>query len=178
MSSIVNKRGRPKNPPKARELLKNIIPIKEMFTDDEVEIYEALVDVYLNDFEDDLTANDVDDVMTLSMNKVLEIRLLKHGKDNTDIQIDISSALEKLRKETGKLKENLSSRRRDRIDPNKYKGFSIVDLAAAYEDNKKLELQERVEQQKKEKSDILLSRERMGYVGNREDKEVIDAKEE
>lgn len=173
-----NKRGRPKNPPKARELLKNIIPIKEMFTEAEVEIYESLVDIYLNDFEDDLTANDVDDVMTLSMNKVLEIRLLKHGKDDTDIQIDISSALEKLRKETGKLKENLSSRRRDRIDPTKYKGFSIVDLAVAYEDNKKSELKERVSQQKKEKEFVLLSRKESGYTGNKDDIEVNDKKGE
>ncbi len=175
---MANKRGRPKNPPKAKEILKNIIPIKDMFSDEEIKIYEALVDVYLNDFDDDLTANDVDDVMTLSMNKILEIRLLKHGKDGAVSQMDISGALEKLRKETGKLKENLSNRRRDRIDPNKYKGFSIVDLAVAYEDNKKLELRERVEQRQKDKREILDSRERMGYVGNKEDREVTEVKEE
>jgi hypothetical protein len=174
----MSKRGRPKNPPKAKELLKNIIPINEMFNEEEIVMYESLVDVYLNDFDDELTANDVDDIMTLSMNKVLEFRLLKRGKDNPDIQIDISTALEKLRKETGKLKENLSSRRRDRIDPNRYKGFSIVDLAVAYEDNKKLELRERVEKQKNEMSEVLESRERTGYVGNKEDKDVYDEKDD
>ena len=65
---------RPKNPPKARELLKNVIPIKEMFNDDEIIIYESLIDIYLKDFdEDDLTSSDLEIVF-------LEIRKKSSGE--------------------------------------------------------------------------------------------------
>jgi len=75
--------GRPKNPPKAREMLKKIIPIDDIFNEDEKRIYESLIDIYLKDFDkDDLTSSDMDDVMSLAMNRVLEIRLLKTGKEN------------------------------------------------------------------------------------------------
>ena len=84
--------GRPKNPPKAREMLKEIIPIDDIFNEDEKNIYESLVDIYMKDFDkEDLTSSDMDDLMSLAMNRVLEIRLLKTGKDNTDKQIDAST---------------------------------------------------------------------------------------
>jgi hypothetical protein len=163
--------GRPKNPPKARELLKGIIPIDEIFNPNEKAIYEALVDVYLKDFEaDDLTSSDIDDIMSLAMNRVLEIRLLKTTKTDTDRQIDISNAIEKMRKQNEKIKENLSSRRKDRIDPNEHKGFSIVDLAVAFEENKKKELKERVRNQVEEEKEML--KKYNEFEGNRYDLDV------
>ena len=67
--------GRPKNPPKAKELLKNVIPVSDMFAEEELSIYNNLIDIYLKDFdEDDLTSSDIDDIMTLATNKVLEVR--------------------------------------------------------------------------------------------------------
>lgn len=148
--------GRPKNPPKARELLKNILPVKDMFDDEEFKIYNDLVDIYLNDFdEDDLTSSDIDDIMTLATNKILEIRLLKASKDNVDKHLNYSSAIEKLRKQSDKIKDNLSSRRKDRLDPNEFKGFSIVDLAVAYDDEKKAALEEKA-RAKKERQEAML----------------------
>lgn len=136
------KRGRPKNPPKAKELLKDIIPVKDMFEEDELPIYTNLIDIYLQDFdEDDLTSSDIDDIMTLATNKVLEIRMMKASVGNANKHLDYSMSMEKIRKQSDKIKDNLSARRKDRIDPNQYKGFSIVDLAVAFDDGKKLKME-------------------------------------
>jgi hypothetical protein len=170
-------RGRPKNLPTHKEILKGIIPIGDIFDEAEVKIYESLVDVYLEDFDqDDLTSSDMDDIMSMAMNRVLEIRLLKSSKGNTDKHLDISAAIEKLRKQTDKLKENLSSRRRDRINPNEFKGFSIVDLAVAFDADKKKVLEEKSRNLKSEQEEILAKRK--DYYGNRCDTESESEKEE
>lgn len=150
--------GRPKSPPKARELLKNIIPVEDMFSETELGIYNNLVDVYLKDFdEDDLTSSDIDDLMNLSVNKVLEVRLLSSSKNNSNDHLNISTSLEKLRKHSDKIKENLASRRKDRIDPNEFKGFSIVDLTVAFDDAKKLKLEQKARDMKLEQEVLLES---------------------
>lgn len=159
--------GRPKNPPKPKELLKNIIPIEDMFDKDELPIYEGLVDVYLKDFdEDELTSSDIDDIMSLATNKVLEIRLLKSSKGNVSKHMDISNAIEKLRKQNEKIKSNLAARRRDRIDPNEFKGFSIVDLAVNFEDQKKARLEEKAKIMKEEEKEL---KKKLDNYGNKND---------
>ncbi len=164
--------GRPKNPPKAKEMLKEIIPIDDIFKEDEKRIYESLVDIYLKDFDkDDLTSSDMDDVMSLAMNRVLEIRLLKTGKNSTDKQIDASTAIEKLRKQTDKIKDNLLSRRKDRVNPHEYKGFSIVDLAVAFEQEKKKELLKKVAFNKEEEDEASKIFDK--FEGNRYDLDVL-----
>lgn len=163
--------GRPKNPPKAKELLKEVIPIDDIFDPEEKKIYESLIDIYLKDFDtEDLTANDMDDVMSLSMNRVLEIRLLKTSKGDPNKQLDISGAIEKIRKQNEKIKENLSSRRKDRINPNEHKGFSIVDLAVSFEENKKKELKDKIKSQKIEEKEVLTQYNE--FEGNRYDLDV------
>ncbi|HLD90967.1 MAG TPA: hypothetical protein VI911_08145 [Patescibacteria group bacterium] len=143
--------GRPKNPPSVRQLLTEIMPIGELFAEDELNIYTSLVDIYIKDFDDDeLSASDLDDVMTLATNKVLEIRLLRTSKGDANRQLDITASVEKLRKQTEKIKESLSSRRKDRINPNEHKGFSIVDLAFAYDQTKRGTLESKVRQLKEE----------------------------
>jgi hypothetical protein len=166
------KMGRPPNPPKPQEMLKDVIPIDDIFDEEEKKIYNSLVDIYLNDFDkDDLTSGDMDDIMSLAMNKVLEIRLLKTSKGDANKQLDVSAAIEKLRKQTEKIRDNLSSRRKDRINPNEHKGFSIVDLAVAFEQNKKKKLADRVKQNKIEEAAIITKYEK--FEGNRYD---LDAK--
>jgi len=147
--------GRPKNPPSAKKVLKEILPVKDIFSPDELEIYTSLVDIYMKDFdEDDLNSADIDDIMTIAINKVLEIRLLKSSITDTDKLIDVSASVEKLRKQTEKVKENLSMRRKDRIDPNEFKGFSIVDLAAAFDNEKKLKMENKAIRLKKEQDAV------------------------
>jgi len=149
--------GRPKNPPAPKKMIKEIIPIEEIFRTDEAAIYHDFVDVYLADFDqEDLTSGDMDDIMDLAKNRVLEFRLLRTSRDDTDRQVDISTALEKIRKENKVLKENLATRRKDRINPNEFKGFSI--------------LQEQIRKNKVEEKAILDTRK--DYTGNRYDVET------
>lgn len=164
------KMGRPKNPPKIKEVLKGIIPIDDIFDEEEKNIYEKYVDVYLRDFDEELTSSDMDDVISLATNRVLEIRLLKASKGNSDKQIDTSTAIEKLRKQTEKIKDNLLSRRKDRIDPHEHKGFSIIDLAVSFDQQKRDKLSRRVEIHKQEEEDI--ATEYRKHEGNRYDLDV------
>jgi len=164
-------RGRPKNPPKFRELMEELIPAEEIFEEDEIKMYEGLISIYLKDFdEENLTANDMDDLMGIALNKVLEMRLLKDSKGaKTDKLLDASASIEKIRKQTEKLKENLATRRRDRIDPKKFQGFSIVDLAVAYDMEKKREMMDKATKFRKEEEKILDSE---LLIGNRDDPDV------
>jgi len=160
--------GRDKKPPRAKELLKKVFPINDLFDPDELVIYESLIDIYLNDFdEEELTSSDMDDIMSLATNKILEIRLLKESRGSAIKHLDVSTAIEKIRKENQKLKENLSSRRKDRINPNEFKGFSIVDLVAAYDDDKKTKLLNKVKELGKEETEAV--EKRADYYGNRYD---------
>ena len=148
--------GRPKKGPSSREILTAIIPIKEMFSEQELVIYKSLTEFYLKDFDDDeLTASDVDDIMVLAMNKIIEVRLLSGTKDKFQDHLDVSNSLEKLRKQNDKIKDNLSARRKDRVDLNDYKGFSIIDLAVGFDDAKKLKLELKSRKMREEQEALL-----------------------
>jgi hypothetical protein len=163
--------GRPKNPPTPKKMLKEILPIELIFMPEEVELYNQLVGVYLEDFDtEDLTSSDMDDILDLAKNRVLEFRLLKGSRDDVDKQLDTAAAIEKLSKKNEKIKESLSSRRKDRINPNEFKGFSIVDLAVAFNNEKRVALKEKVDKLKKEEAEMIERRE--DYDGNRYDADV------
>lgn len=170
--------GRPKNPPNFKELLYKIIPSSSLFTEEELLIFNGLLELYLKDFdESQLSANDLDDIMTIATNKVLEIRILISMKGNPGMQLDASAAIERLRKQTDKLKENLATRRKDRVDPKKYSGLSIVDLAVAFDHNKRDIALHKSEQFNKEDDDL---RKSDLLIGNRldQDAEVFNVEEE
>jgi len=165
--------GRPPNPPSPKKMLQEILPVDDIFEKDEVVLYNKLVAVYIDDFDaEDLTSSDMDDILDLAKNRVLEFRLLKASKSNTDKQLDVAATIEKLGKKNEKIKENLSSRRRDRINPNEFKGFSIVDLAVAHDNERKVALTEKVNKMKEEEAEMLDRRK--DFHGNRYD---IDVKE-
>lgn len=160
--------GRPKNPPKIRDIITGILPVDEIFDPEEVKMYNQLIEVYVADFDKDaLTASDFDDITDLAKSRLLEFRILKTVKDNPEAVLDISKALETIRKENQKLKESLSSRRKDRYNPNEYKGFSIVDLAVAFDDQKRLELDSKLKKLKVQEEEII--EKRKDYHGNRHD---------
>ena len=154
------------------------MPAEAIFEEDEIKMYEGLISIYLKDFDEgNLTANDMDDLMGIALNKVLEMRLLRHSKGATaDKLLDASASIEKIRKQTEKLKENLATRRRDRIDPKKFSGFSIVDLAVSYDMEKKREMMDKATKFRKEEEEILESE---LLIGNRDDPdaEAIDTDE-
>ena len=173
---MVERRGRPKNPPAPKKMLKEIMPVAQIFSEEELDLYNSLVDVYLDDFDkNELTSADMDDIMNLATNKVLEIRLLKESKDDSNNYLDVSNAMEKLRKQSEKMKENLSARRRDRIDPNKYKGFSIINLAVAFDEGRKAEMLNKRDKLKREQEEVLAGR--GSYDGNRSDPDVKEKEE-
>lgn len=172
------KKGRPKNPPKFKEIFSNLLPSADIFDEKELEIFNGLINLYMNDFdESQLSANDMDDIVSIAMNRVLEIRLLKAAKGSTDTQIDASTAIERLRKQTEKLKENLATRRKDRIDPKKYSGLSIVDLAVEFDSDKKDSM---IIKSKLFTDEEDIMRESELLIGNRNDQdaEVFDVEED
>ena len=102
--------------------------------------------------------------------------MLRDSRGDTGKQLDYSNALERLHKVNEKKAENLLTRRKDRIDPNKYKGFSIIDLAVAFDDEKKKYYEEKIKQNIEEEEKML--EKRKDYSGNRYDADVNDPDKE
>jgi hypothetical protein len=117
----------------------------------------------------------MDDILDLAKNRVLEFRLLRETKGNPEKQLDVAATIEKLSKKNEKIKESLSFRRKDRINPNEFKGFSIVDLAVAFDQAKKFKLQEKVLKLKEEEKEAL--EKRKDYKGNKEDIGITEGNE-
>lgn len=158
--------------PKIKKLIREIIPVDSIFNEEEAQMYDEFILAYISDFdEEELSSSDLDDITNLAMNKVLAYRLLQKSKDDINMQLDVANSLEKLDKRNEKLKESLSTRRRDRIDPNELKGFSIVDLVSAYDQEQRDKHSARLEKMRKEEEKTL--EKRKDYHGNRYDKEGV-----
>lgn len=116
------------------DLIEKIMPATKILVDrDEQLIYYNTIKMYLNDFSsEELSFSDLDDVITLAINRVLEQRLLalclSDGGQGRKL-LDAAPALEKFRKHSDKLKQNLATRRVDRIDLKNKPSMSIVELA-------------------------------------------------
>lgn len=159
--------GKPKKP-KIKKLIKELLPKDKLFEEHESKMYDDLLNAYLSDFDqEELISSDLDDIMNLAMNKVLAYRLLETSKGSPDKQIDIAQTLERLDKRNEKIKESLSTRRRDRINPNELKGFSIVDLAVAYDLDVQAGHMKKMKKLRQEEAEVIKSRE--NYEGNKND---------
>jgi hypothetical protein len=77
------------------------------------------------------------------MNRVQEVRLLQYGKETPSKMIDASQSIERLRKNTEKLKDGLAARRKDRVKNFGRDGMSVVDLVVMYEKNRKEMMEEK-----------------------------------
>ena len=141
------------------ELIAGVFPTYQTLDKKERVIFNNISATYLKDFEnEELSYSDMDDVFSLAMNKILELRLLKVNKTKPKALADLFIPLEKLKKQSDKLKEALSNTRRDRKKQTLKTGVSILDLAAAFDEERKAKLE------KKEKE--ILERER-GFLKNR-----------
>jgi len=101
------------------------------------------------------------------MNKILELRLLKTNKLNPKSLPDLFVPLEKLRKQNDKLKEALSSTRKDRQKQKLKTGtVSILDLAAAFDKERKIKLEKKEKQLLENEKEFLKNR---LPVGNKDD---------
>lgn len=135
--------------------IEKIMPALDILVDrKEQEIYYNYIALILNDFEvDDLTGSDLDDIVTLALNRVLEYRLVKGSRKNPKLVLEISATLEKFRRFSEKIKSGLASRRVDRIDVKNKPSFSIVDLAGQLDAQNKRDLEARLKALEDRKQD-------------------------
>lgn len=114
--------------------------------------YYMIFNEFLQGFDiNELSSSDMEDIASLAMNRIIESRLLLAAVNEDELLLEVSAAVEKYRKHSQKLKEQLSSRRQDRIDPRAKQNFSIVDIIYAYEDEKKREFENRIRRLEEEK---------------------------
>lgn len=130
------------------DLLNKMMPAKDVLVNrKEQELYYNYINLILKDFPvDELTSSDMDDIITLALNRIIEIRLLTVGAKNTVRIFEAAPTIEKFRKHSEKIKEGLASRRSDRIDPKNRPSFSIVDLASRVDEQTKEAYDKRIKQ--------------------------------
>lgn len=129
--------------PSKLDSIMKLLPVEDVFDPSEQVLYRDYLTVLLSDFNiDELSSGDIDDVISMTQMRVLEIRLLKACKDKPTKLLDASMALEKLRRDMQKTKESLGSRRRDRVSLRQRTDVSIVDLAALFDNEHRLILEE------------------------------------
>ncbi|MEA3340240.1 MAG: hypothetical protein U9R15_09765 [Chloroflexota bacterium] len=148
-------------------LISGVFPTYQTLNKKEMVIFNNISATYLKDFEnEELSYSDMDDVFSLAMNKILELRLLKTNKARPKALIDLFVPLEKLRKQSDKLKEALSNTRKDRKKQTLKTGVSILDLAASFDEERKEKLEEKEKQLLKNEKEFLKTR---SPSGNKDD---------
>jgi hypothetical protein len=117
-----------------KEVIETIIPVSKIFTTDEAVRFWKYFDLYLSEFaaEGNLTISDFDDIAKLCKNAILEHRLLKSKKRDTEVA-DIMNALDKINKENQILKKQLAATRDQRFDPRSGNDITILDVIYEYE---------------------------------------------
>jgi len=137
--SKLDKLGLPK------ETISAFLPVDMALNAKERDPFYEIILLYLKDFKpDELNSSDYGDIIGLAICKVMEVRLLSAARGSDTAYLDIVNGIEKIHKREEKLKESLASRRSDRIDIRKTGGISIVDLAAALDEEEESRLQDRV----------------------------------
>lgn len=143
-------RGRKLSP----DLVKKLIPKREIFTPIERKRYTGIVTTYLSDFKnEEPTATDIDDIFEIAKSDILEMRILQATKHDDNMLIQSNQFLEKIYKRKQQAKENLANRRTDRKDSRASQAISIIDLVVNYDASKKLADTERVESLLKEEAE-------------------------
>lgn len=132
----------------------------------EQEVYYNYINLILQDFDaDDLTASDIDDIITLALNRVIEYRLLKGGAKNPMLILEAAPTIEKFRKFSEKIKSSLASRRVDRIDVKNRPSFSIVDLASTLDAQEQADYSKRLNKlDSEDKTYVAPPRDAEGFV--------------
>ena len=128
------------------KLIVSFLPDRRVMKDSEEEKYfYSVLNAFLSDFDlDELSSSDVEDIVSLAVNRMLENRLLALAAVDPNMLMDVSTTIEKFRKHSDKIKGNLVSRRSDHVDPSNKQNFSIVDLVHAFEDKKGTDFTDRM----------------------------------
>jgi hypothetical protein len=141
------------------ELISGVFPTYQTLDKKERVIFNNISATYLKDFEnEELSYSDMDDVFSLAMNKILELRLLKVNKTKPKALNDLFIPLEKLKKQSEKLKEALSNTRKDRKKQTLKTGVSILDLAAAFDEDRKEKLERKEKELLRNEKEFLKNR--------------------
>ena len=149
------------------KLIDKVFPTYQTLDKAERVIFNNISATYLKDFEnEELSYSDMDDVFSLALNKILELRLLKKAKKKPSLLGDVFVSLEKLKKQNDKLKESLATTRKERKKHILKGGVSILDLAASFDEERKAKLEKKEKELLKKEKEFLKNRD---YVGNRED---------
>ncbi len=135
-------RGRKLSP----DMVKKLIPERDVFTAAEKRRFTGIVVQYLSDFKnEEPTATDADDIFEIAKSDILEMRILKATKNDPAAMIHSNQALEKIYKRKQSAKENLAARRTDRKDDRHSRDITIVDLVVNYDNEQRQLEKDRVE---------------------------------
>lgn len=147
--------------------IEQLMPALDILSDvKEQTVYYNFIRLILSDFiVEDLTSSDIDDIITLALNRVIEYRLFKGGQKNPMLILQAAPTIERFRKFSEKIKGNLASRRIDRVDTRNKPAFSIVDLAVTLDDQDKANYAERLRLMDKENDEYVAPpRDEDGFV--------------
>jgi hypothetical protein len=134
-----------------------MMPAREVLVDRQEQlVYYNTINLFLQDFPaDGLSFSDLDDVITLAINRVLEQRLLSASTKSPKMLLEAAPSLEKFRKHSDKIKQNLASRRVDRIDLKNKPTMSVAELGAYLDAENKLDFEKRLEVLEKEADEFV-----------------------
>lgn len=117
-------------------LINIIVAHKDVCIGKEEERFMDYVREYLKEYSKkgaDLTISDMDDIAQLCLNNIMITRMYKDAKKADTSIADVMAAVDRLKKDNVKLKENLASTRKDRVDPRAGQVFTVSDIIADYE---------------------------------------------
>jgi len=149
------------------KIIDKIVPAVDILESrQEQENYYNYIKLILDDFDvEELTGSDIDDILTLAVNRVIENRLLKASKGKTARVLDISNAIDRFKKVSEKIKGGLASRRVDRVDLKTRPAFSIVDLAVELDQQDRADFDERIKKMEQERDRYLPpKRDEKGFI--------------
>lgn len=139
------------------DLVELIVAAKEVCKDKkEQERFMSYVKEYLKEYSKkgtELTISDIDDIATLCMNNIMITRLYKEAKKDGSSVADVMAAVDRLKKDNVKLKENLASTRRDRVDPKAGQTITVSDIIGEYEEERSSR-RERISNYEKEEEEV------------------------
>jgi len=139
---------------------------KVMKSAEEEKTFYKILNSYFHDFDmNELRSSDIEDIISLAVNRIVENRLMELSSSDPNVLIDVAATIQKFRQHSEKIKGHLASRRSDRIDPRNKQNFSIIDLVHGYDKKRKAELEEKLiqygeeEEEYKKRRDIRLNSE-------------------
>lgn len=137
------------------ELIELIVSAKDICKDKkEQERFMKYVKEYLKEYGKkgaELTISDIDDIATLCMNNIIITRMLKDSKDSPG---DVMAAVHRLKQDNIKLKENLASSRKDRVDPRAGNTITVNDLLDDYMTGRRIDFEEQKKIYKEEEEEF------------------------